>query len=135
MSTATASGAATVSRDQFKRLAENLLKEAPTILKARDKSDTAMDKNSALLRALLSGLREHLGLPDAGELTTRGFKTYEFALREALYELALEHAKEPFDYQKVVADFLSKAVRMERVSNVKRAPAAFFPSSLPRRRC
>jgi hypothetical protein len=111
MSTATASGAATISRDQFKRLAENLVKEAPAILKRRDKSDTAMDKKSALLRALLSGVREHLGLPDASELTTRGFKTYEFALRETVYELALEHAKEPFDYQKVVDDFLSKAAK------------------------
>jgi hypothetical protein len=111
MSTATASGAATISRDQFKRLAESLLNEAPAILRGRDKSDTAMDKKSVLLRALLSGLRKHLSLPDAGELTTRGFKTYEFALREAVYEIALEHAKEPFDYQKIVDDFLSKAAK------------------------
>lgn len=111
MSTAIASDTATISRDQFKRLTEDILGEAPTILKGRDKSDKAMDKKSALLQALLSSLREKLGLPAADKLTTRGFKTYEFALREAIYELALGHAKEPFDYQKIVDNFLSRAAK------------------------
>ena len=111
MSTATASDSATISRDQFKRLAESLLGEAPAILKRRDKSDKAMDKKSALLQALLSGLRQKLGIPAADKLTTKGFKTYEFALREAVYTLALEYAEEPFDYQKIVDDFLSKAAK------------------------
>ena len=108
MSTATASDAATISRDQFKRLAEDVLGEAPAILKRRDKSDKAMDKKSALLQALLSRLREKLNLPASDKLTARGFKTYEFALREAVYTIALERAKEPFDYQKIVDDFLSR---------------------------
>jgi hypothetical protein len=106
---ATAPAEATISRDQFKRLAEEVSKEAPAILKRRDKSDKAMDKKSALLQALHSRLREKLGLPPAGEPTTKGFKTYEFALREAVYTLALEHAKEPFDYQKIVDGLLKKA--------------------------
>jgi hypothetical protein len=112
MSTATESKTATISRDQFKRLTENLLKESSTILKASAKSDKAMDKKSALLQALLFKLREKLGLPSTREaLTTRGFKTYEFSYREAVYELALQHAKEPFDYQKIVDSFLKRALK------------------------
>jgi hypothetical protein len=101
----------TVSRDQFKRLAEGVLKDAPAVLRERDKSDKAMDKKSALLLALLTRLREKLGAAEDGPLTTKGFKTYEFALREALYTLALERAKETFDYQRIVDDFLSKALK------------------------
>ena len=102
----------TVSREQFKLLCENLLKEAPTILKKRDKTDKAMDKKSALLQALFLRLEEKLGLPTTTKvLSARGFKTYEFAYREAIYELALEHAKEPFDYQKIVDSFLAKALK------------------------
>lgn len=106
---AIASAATTISRDQFRRLVEEVSKQAPAILKERDKSDKAMDKKSALLQALLSRLREKLGLPAEGKLTTRGFRTYEFALREAIYDLALGHAKEPFDYQKIVDGFLKQA--------------------------
>jgi hypothetical protein len=106
---ATASAKATISREQFKRLAEEVSKQAPAILKARDTSDKAMDKKSALLQALLSKLHEKLGLPPADKPATRGFKTYEFALREAVYTLALEHAKEPFDYQKIVDGLLKQA--------------------------
>jgi hypothetical protein len=101
----------TISRDQFKRLAAGVLKGAPAVLNARDKSDKAMDKKSALLLALLTRLREKLGLTEDVPLTTRGFKTYEFALREDVYILALEHAKEPFDYQRLVDAFLSKALK------------------------
>jgi hypothetical protein len=102
--------AATISRDQFKRLCEDVLKDAPVILKARDKSDKALDKKSALLRALLIKLQEQLGLASK-PLTTRGFKTYEFAYLEAIYALALERAKEPFDYQKIVDGLLTKALK------------------------
>ncbi|HEV2863054.1 MAG TPA: hypothetical protein VGX48_18710 [Pyrinomonadaceae bacterium] len=107
---ATATDKTTISRDQFKRVAEKVAKEAPAILKARDKSDKAMDKKSALLRALYFSLREKLGLP-AEKLTTMGFKTYERAYLEAVYTLAYERAKEPFDYEKAVDDFMSKALR------------------------
>lgn len=109
---ATAGKQATISKAQFKRLCEDVAKDAPAILKARDKSDKAMDKTSALLRALLVKLREQLGLPSAGVApTTRGFKTYEFSYREAIYELALERAKEPFDYQKIMDGFLAGAAK------------------------
>jgi hypothetical protein len=102
----------TISRDQFKRLCESLLKEAPAILKARDKADKPMDKKSALLQALFIRLQETLGLSKIiRTLTTRGFQTYEFSYREAIYELALEHAKEPFDYQKIVDSFLTRALK------------------------
>ena len=102
----------TISRDQFKRLCEQVLKDAPAILKDRDKSDKAMDRKSALLKALYTRLREKLGLPDEGKgIETRGFKTYEFAYREAIYRLALDHAKEYFDYQRVVNDFLDRALK------------------------
>ncbi|MFL6332033.1 MAG: hypothetical protein ACJ754_01670 [Pyrinomonadaceae bacterium] len=100
-----------ITRDQFKRLSEDVLKDAPAVLKARDKSDKALDKKSALLRALHSRLSEKLGQPANGQLSTRGFKTYEFALREAIYSLALERAKEPFDYQKVVDEFLARGLK------------------------
>jgi hypothetical protein len=102
----------TISRDQFKRLCENVLTEAPAILKARDKADEALDKKSALLQALYHRLQEALELPKITKtLTTRGFKTYEFSYREAIYELALERAKEPFDYQKIVDSFLARALK------------------------
>lgn len=106
---AAAAAEATISRDQFKRLAEEVSKQATAILRERDRSDKAMDKKSALLQALLSRLREKLGLPAASKPTTRGFRTYEFDLREAVYTLALEHAKEPFDYQKIVDGLLKRA--------------------------
>lgn len=102
----------TISKDQFKRLIENLLKEAPNILKERDTSDKAMDKKSALLRALYTQLQNKLGLNDAkDEVTTKGFKTYEFAYRKAIYELALEHAKEPFEYVPIIESFLNRALK------------------------
>lgn len=97
----------TVNRQQFKRLVESL--DAHAILKSRDKSDKAMDKRSALLHALLSRLRERLGVPD-GELTTKGFKTYEVALREEIYELASERATKPFEYQPIVNGFLLRSL-------------------------
>jgi aminopeptidase C len=106
---ATASAEATISRDQFKRLAEEVSKQAPAILKERDKSDKAMDKKSALLRALHTKLREKLGLPPE-KLTTKGFKTYEFAYAQAVYRLAEERATKPFDYEKIVDEFMSKAL-------------------------
>lgn len=90
------SNTATINRDQFKRLADSLLKEVPAILKQRDTSDKAMDKKSALLKALLMRLQDKLGISDAKkELGTKGFQTYEFAYRQALYELLSEKAKEP----------------------------------------
>jgi len=102
---------ATIGRDQFKRLCDNLLKDARAILRARDATDGAMDKKSALLQALYVRLQEKLGLPVIRTLTTRGFKTYEFSYREAIYELALERAKEPFGYQAIVNDLLAKALK------------------------
>jgi aminopeptidase C len=102
----------TISKDQFKRLTESVLKEAPKILKDRDPKDKAMDKKSALLRALYLALQEKLGSkPVKTGLPTRGFKTYEFAYREAIYELALEHATEPFEYVPIVDSYLSRAMR------------------------
>jgi hypothetical protein len=101
-----------ISRDQFKRVCEDWVKEAAEILKARDKADKPMDKKSALLQALFIRLQETLGLSKITRtLTTRGFQTYEFSYREAIYELALEHAKEPFDYQKMVDSFLARALK------------------------
>jgi hypothetical protein len=101
---------ATITRDQFKRLTKKLLKEAPTILKQRDTSDKSMDKKSALLQALYTRLQEKLGIPHKEEgVTKRGFKTYEFTFREAIYDLALEHSAQSFDYQKIVNDFLDRA--------------------------
>jgi len=98
----------TISREQFKRLVESLLGEAPAILKARDKSDDKMDGKSVLLRALLTRLRERLELPDEG-LPETDFTTYEYALRKEIYELAEGRAKKPFDCQKIVNEFLSGA--------------------------
>jgi aminopeptidase C len=103
---------ATISKDQFKRLTESLLKESPEILKNRDAKDKAMDKKSALLRALYLALQEKLGSkPVKTALPARGFKTYEFAYREAIYELALERAKEPFEYVPIVDSFLNRAMK------------------------
>jgi hypothetical protein len=100
-----------ITRDQFKRLSENLLKEAPAILKARDSSDKAMDKKSALLQALYVQLQRKLDLPKIKEtVDRRGFKTYEFAYREAIYDLLTKHAKQPFEYRPIVNSFLGRAL-------------------------
>jgi (p)ppGpp synthase/HD superfamily hydrolase len=57
-------------------------------------------------------VQDKLGMSDAKkELGTKGFQTYEFAYRQALYELLSEKAKEPFDYQKVVVNFLNTALK------------------------
>lgn len=102
---------ASISRDQFKRLSEKLLDEAPSVLKGRDKDDPKMDKKSALLYGLLTRVREKLGEPPPQQKVKTDFPTYEFAYRSALYELLLERAKEPFGYQVIVNDFLNKALK------------------------
>jgi len=103
---------ATISKEQFKRLTEALLNEAPKILKERDTSDKAMDKKSALLQALYIQLQEKLGIkPVKKTLSTRGFKSYEFAYREAVYELISQHAKEAFEYRPIVNGFIEKALK------------------------
>lgn len=100
-----------ITRDQFKRLADNLIKEAPAILKARNMADKALDKKSALLRALYVQLQKKLGLPQIKEtVETRGFKTYEFAYREAIYDLLSEHASKPFEYRPIINGFLERAL-------------------------
>jgi hypothetical protein len=101
----------TISRDQFKRLCAQLLAEAPEIIKGRNKSDPKMDETSALLRALYLRLLEKLGLPAKPRPPKTDFQTYDFAYRSAIYELLLERAKEPFKYQPVVQEFLSKALK------------------------
>ena len=102
----------TISKDQLKRLCEDFLKETHAVLKNRDKSDKAMDKKSALLQALYIKLQEKLGIkPVNKSLPTRGFKTYEFAYREAIYELLSQHAKEAFEYRPIVNGFLDKALK------------------------
>lgn len=106
-----AGAATTISRDQFKRLCGELLAEAPRILESRDKADPKMDKKSALLRALFSAVREKLGMTKFRRKVETDFPTYEFAYRSALYELLFEHAKEPFQYQPVVNDFLRRALK------------------------
>lgn len=60
----------TISRDQFKRLTETILKEAPAILDNRDKADKSMDKESTLLKELFSRFNVKLGLPDNYVLCT-----------------------------------------------------------------
>ncbi|MDQ3175722.1 MAG: hypothetical protein M3Q91_18760 [Acidobacteriota bacterium] len=102
---------ATISRDQFKRLSVKLLSEAPSILATRDASDPKMDERSALLRTLHLRLAEKLGLPAKMKPPKTDFPTYEFAYRSALYELLLERAKVPFQYQPIVNEFLSQALK------------------------
>jgi hypothetical protein len=101
----------TISKDQLKRLCENLLAEASGILKGRDKSDSKMDKKSALLRALYLSLQEKLGVPKAEKPPTTDFKTYDFAYRAAIYELVSSHAKEPFEYQPIINQFIDGALK------------------------
>lgn len=102
---------AAISKDQFARLCDRLLAQAPTVLKARDKGDPKMDRKSALLRALYLTVREKLGLPASHKKPKTDFDTYEFAYRTALYELLSERAKEPFEYRPVVNSFLERALK------------------------
>jgi hypothetical protein len=101
----------TISKDQLKRLCVNLLAEAPKILKGRDKSDPKMDRKSALLRALYLSIQEKLGVPKVEEPPATDFKTYDFAYRAAIYELVSRHAKEPFEYQPIINQFLGGALK------------------------
>ena len=101
----------TISKDQFKRLCDKLLDEAPVILKRRDMGDPKMDGKSALLQALYMKVREKLDLPVEQKKPDTDFDTYEFAYRTALYKLLGEHAKEPFDYRPVVNSFLDRVLK------------------------
>ncbi len=101
----------TISREQLKRLCLELLAEAPKVLKARDKGDPKMDRKSALLRALYHSIQEKLGLPKDEKPPETDFKTYDFAYRAAIYELVGRHAKEPFEYQPIVNQFLGGALK------------------------
>jgi len=95
---------ATISRDQLKRLCEQVLGEAPEVLKGRDKNDPKMDRKGALLWALYSRVREKLGMPEARWKVETYFPTYEFSCRSALYEILLERQGAvpiPADHQRV----------------------------------
>ncbi len=99
----------TISRDQFKRLSEQLLEELPVQPKTRSMPDPKMNKQSFLLKALYERLQEKLQIPKRPEITHTDFPTYEFAYRKALYELINQHAKEPFEYMPIVDSFLERA--------------------------
>lgn len=101
----------TISRDQFKRLCAKVLAEASEIIEGRDRSDPKMDETSALLRALYLRLLEKLGLPAKPGPPKTDFQNYAFAYRSAIYELLLERAKVPFQYQPLVNEFLSQALK------------------------
>ncbi len=104
--------AVTINRDQFKRLTAKLLGEAPEILAEKGiSSDPKLDDKSALLRALHFSLSEKLGLPVKSKPPKTDFPTYEFAYRSAVYELLIERAKVPFQYQPLVNEFLSLALK------------------------
>ena len=103
--------AGTISKDQLRHTCEDLLAEAPAVLKSRDRGDPKMDKQSALLRALYLRLQQRLGVPQSREPVRTDFPTYAFAYRTALYELINDHAKEPFEYRPLVEDFLKRALK------------------------
>jgi len=66
-----------------------------------------MDKKSALLQMLYQRLQIKLGInPVKAQVNAKGFKTYEFAYREAIYALLSERAKSNFHCTLIVNTML-----------------------------
>ena len=104
----------TISRDQFKRLAESVLKDAPCLLKARDKTNKAMDKESVLLKELYLRLVKKLEVKAKPFTHTGGFKTFGFVYEEAIYEALSKHSTKPFDGPLIMSRFLERAKKVNK---------------------
>ncbi len=100
-----------ISKEQFKKLCEELLSETPAILKNRDPSNKKMDKESVLLKSLYEKVQEKLSLSPKPIPSSTDFPTFAFAYRTVLYELINRNAKEPFEYRPIVEDFLNKSLK------------------------